>query len=405
MDRARLLDIDCEAFPIEHRGRPGLYIRNRRRLADDGIYVPREWAVVLPLFDGRNTVDEICQQAVGIERAIVEQIARGLDSIYLLDNQRSRDRRRTVIDAFRSAKVREPICAGGVYPDDAGELLKQIDAMYRHPHGPGPAKSFDPRASRPRSVLTPHIDYRRGKQSFAFAFKEIAERSQATIYVILATSHHSFHRFVLTAKDFRTPIGLVHTDADFVDLIADVYGHAVFEDEFAHQPEHSIELTLPLLQHALRDRPDFSIVPLLVGSFGDSVDEGRSPADFPEIARMVDALRAAEESCEQEVCYIVSGDLAHIGPKFGDRPKVDAQKSLACRSADERLLQQLTTPDPGNLFSVMHADRDERRICGFPPLWVALSAAAPRRGSVLCYDQFVDPAGSEIVSFASMVFE
>jgi AmmeMemoRadiSam system protein B len=405
MDGARLLAGDCEVFPMEHRGRRGLYIRNRRRLADGGVYIPEEFAIVLSLLDGERTLEEVCQLAEGLSRRIVEEILLTLDGIYLLDNDRSRSRRRAVVAEFLASSIREPICAGGVYFDDAVQLSEQIDLMYSEVGGPGRAKAFDERSPSPRCLLSPHIDYRRGGQSFAWSFKELAERSSASIYVIVATSHHSLSRFVMTAKDFRTPLGIARTHRDFVDLVADVYGSECFADEFSHQPEHSIELMLPLLQHARSGRPDYRIVPLLVGSFGDVIDDGICPSRMEEVSRMIAALISAEEACGEKTCYIVSGDLAHLGPKFGDRALVDESSSQTCRVEDLHFLSQAETADPAKVFEEIHQDQDRRRTCGFSPLWVALSAARPSRGKLLCYDQYVDPRGSELVSFASMVFE
>ena len=185
MDHARLLESDCEILPIEHRGRPGLFIRNRRQASDAGISLPRELAIVLPLIDGRRTLDEITRAVDGLSREIVEEIVLALDGIYLIDNERSRAKRQTTIQAFKQATVREPICAGGVYSKDPTALGRQIDSMYTLPGGPGLPSRFEPNRPTPRLVLSPHIDYRRGKHSFTWGFKEIAERSTATIYVII----------------------------------------------------------------------------------------------------------------------------------------------------------------------------------------------------------------------------
>jgi MEMO1 family protein len=56
-------------------------------------------------------------------------------------------------------------------------------------------------------------------------------------------------------------------------------------------------------------------------------------------------------------------------------------------------------------FGVIAQERDERRICGLPPTWLALAAARPARGRLVHYQQYVHPEGFESVSFASMVFE
>ena len=120
---------------------------------------------------------------------------------------------------------------------------------------------------------------------------------------------------------------------------------------------------------------------------------------------MIESLKRAEKASGERVCYIVSGDLAHIGPKFGDHWRVDEQKSQWCREADEALIQAISSGSETDLFHFIVGEKNERRVCGFPPLYVALSASKPKSGRRLCYDQFVDSKGSEIVSFAAMAFD
>ena len=55
-------------------------------------------------------------------------------------------------------------------------------------------------------------------------------------------------------------------------------------------------------------------------------------------------------------------------------------------------------------FQVIADERDGRRICGLPPTFVTLAAAAPTSGKLLHYDQYVHPRRFESVSFASMGF-
>ena len=42
------------------------------------------------------------------------------------------------------------------------------------------------------------------------------------------------------------------------------------------------------------------------------------PSLQADIRRMVESLRRAEDGTPEPICYVISGDLAHIGPKFGD---------------------------------------------------------------------------------------
>src|SRR5262249_9446061 len=144
--------------------------------------------------------------------------------------------------------------------------------------------------------LVPHIDYARGGHTYAWGFKEICERTDAALFVIIGTSHYSGHRFTLTRKDFATPLGIARSDQDFIDRIVKHYGPGLFDDELmAHFPEHSIELEVVFLQYLYEERRDIRIVPLVVGSFQDCVDAGRLPVARAEIARMIQALTRAEQ--------------------------------------------------------------------------------------------------------------
>ena len=109
-----------------------------------------------------------------------------------------------------------------------------------------------PQEKRPdgalRAALIPHIDYHRGGGTFAWGFREVFERTDASLFVIIGTSHYSSHRFTLTRKDFKTPLGLARSDQAYIDRLVNHYGDGLFDDELAHLPEHSIELEVVFLQ-------------------------------------------------------------------------------------------------------------------------------------------------------------
>ncbi len=97
----------------------------------------------------------------------------------------------------------------------------------------------------------------------------------------------------------------------------------VFDDELAHIPEHSIELELPFLQLLLGESSRLS--PLLLARLVDATLAESDPADIPEIAAMIKGcVRPPRRSKGGRAVFVlVSGDLAHIGPKFGDPWKID----------------------------------------------------------------------------------
>jgi AmmeMemoRadiSam system protein B len=253
-----------------------------------------------------------------------------------------------------------------------------------------------------RAALVPHIDYGRGGTTYAWVFKKIVERTAASLFVIIGTSHFSRHRFTLTRKHFRTPLGVAPTDPAYIDRLAACYGEGLFDDELmAHLPERSIELEIVFLQYLYPDRP-FRIVPLVVGSFQDTVASGRAPVELEDVGRMVATLRGAERRTPEPICYLISGDLVHLGPRFGDRRDVHAAQLAHSKRQDDALLGLACRADAGGYFRLVAAEGDARRVCGLPPTYTALEALRPRAGKLLhCY-QWVDPSGFESVSFAGM---
>jgi AmmeMemoRadiSam system protein B len=350
------------------------------------------------LFDGRRTLSDV--QVETMRRGVLlpldtfAALAQRLERALFLDGPRFRER--------LASPVREPSCIG-CYEGDSDRLRRQLERLFTCPGGPGLPEKKKP-DGRLRAALLPHIDYNRGGVSFAWGFKEVCERTDASLFVIIGTSHYSPCRYTLTRKNFKTPLGIVLTDQTYIDKLVSHYGDGLFEDELAHLPEHSIELEVVFLQYLYDGGRPIRIVPLVVGSFQDCVASASKPAARDDIGRMIAALRQVEKDTPEPICYIISGDLAHIGPKFGDsRPVAEPQLSNS-RAQDQALLRQTEAVDCEGYFRIIAEEGDARRICGLPPTYTLLEAVQPSEGKVLHYDQYVHSEGFESVSFASVAF-
>jgi AmmeMemoRadiSam system protein B len=353
------------------------------------------------LFDGcrnlRDIQSEAMRQAGGrlLPLENFSSLAKRLHDALYLDGPLYR----AVVDD----PVRPPRCIG-CYEAQPKALRQQLLRQFTGPRGPGLPKRPKP-DGRLRAALLPHIDYPRGGQTYAWAFKEIVERSDASLFVIIGTSHYSSHRFTLTRKNFETPLGIARTDQDYIDKLVRHYGTGLFDDELmAHLPEHSIELEVVFLQYLYEDIRPVRIVPLVVGSFFDCVQSEMEPARHDDIAAMIRALRQAEAETKEPICYIISGDLAHIGPKFGDPKPVDEPWLEQSRRLDEAIIRHAEAVDLARYFRIIVDEGDSRRICGLPPTYTLLEAIRPKTGKVLHYDQYVHPRGHESVSFASIAY-
>jgi AmmeMemoRadiSam system protein B len=356
---------------------------------------------LLRWFDGSRTVRDIHQEAArqsGGDPLPLEpltDLVRRLDEELYLESPRFRE--------LASAPVRPPRHVG-CYEGEPDALRRQLRALFTGPRGPGTPRNLKPDGAL-RAALVPHIDYPRGGSTYAWGFKEVYERTNASLFVVIGTSHYSDHRFTLTRKDFQTPLGVARTDQRYIDRLVRHYGDGLFDDELmAHLPEHSIELEVVFLQYLYETRRPIRIVPLVVGPFGDCVQAGAAPSGRSDIGRMIAALRAVEAELDEPVCYIISGDLAHLGPKFQDPEPVCPSLLEHSRNQDLSLLYRLEAGDPLGYFRVIAEEGDARRVCGLPPTYTLLEALRPRCGQLLHYDQYVHPRGQESVSFASVAF-
>lgn len=268
IDRPRLLGV--KATPWESDGERFFLLSSQHELSDTVLRVPQSVAIILQHFDGVHRLADIqaevrAKTGTRVDDRSLQQLVSSLDEAYLLDTPRHHERRREKDRAFRDASVREPSHAGRAYTADPQKLREQFDHMFEDVRTQQNGKAREYRG-RLRGILSPHIDFRRGGSSFAHGFAELAERSTATVFVIVATSHYSFDRFIMTRKDFKTPLGIARTHQGYVDSLVRHFGEEGFNDEIAHKPEHSIEFEVLFLQYLFDGRRDYRIVPLLIGS-------------------------------------------------------------------------------------------------------------------------------------------
>jgi AmmeMemoRadiSam system protein B len=360
---------------------------------------------LIRLFDGAKTLAVLqAESAVlfggeAVPLDTISNLVSGLEQEFFLESPRLLSRL-TVPD-------RPPSCIG-CYDADPEKARKQLRRLFTATGGPGLPGEPGCRVTTDgalRAVLLPHMDYARGGITYGWGLKELVERTDASLFVIVATSHYSGKRFTLTRQNFTSPFGRVETDQAHIDRIVARYGGGLFDDPYAHAAEHSVELEVVGMQFAFGDRRPFRIVPLLVGSFFDCVKNHRRPGEKPDVERMIQALARAEAEAGEPVCYVISGDLAHIGPKFDDEDLVDEDLLRHSKRQDDLLLDRAAAADADGYFDVIAGEDDVRRICGLPPTYVTLGAATPAAGKVLHYGRFVHPEGFESVSFASMAFD
>ena len=409
-----------EAFPVKHEGQRCVALRDPAGFTDQIAVLPAGLLDLVSLFDGEHSVEEI-QGILGrrhgqapTAKQIADVVER-FDAAGFLDSDRFRERRRALEDAFRQSPVRPAAHAGGAYADEAAALRAQIDGFFSGPDGPDTAINGDvslypvasPSAAAPRTrtraVIAPHIDFHRGGSTYAWAYREVLERSDADLYVVLGTCHAGMpDPFAVTLKPYDTPLGPVPVDREFYEALSRRAGQDLLASEPAHRAEHSIEFQAVMLQHIVGRRRPFAILPVLASYLHESQLSGGDPEADPRVPRFVDALRETMAASSRRVCLVAGVDLAHVGPRFGD-PKRNTATSLARVERDDRaMLESVVGVDARGFYAGVAADHDARRICGLSPIYTLLRLLPEARGRLLRYTQWPDPQGA--VTFCAVTF-
>jgi AmmeMemoRadiSam system protein B len=438
-DRPRLRAV--EAFPLAQDGRRAIGLRDPAGFTDQVAVLPLPLLDIVSLFDGEHSLVEIrdivsARHAVALTEAEIGLMVERLDEAGFLDSPRFAARRRRIEDDFAASPTRPAAHAGGAYAGEGPALRAQIDGFFRSPLGPvapheggfgsavasgsavvsnlalrspqratsvgrlrGPSGPLAPL----RGVLAPHIDFHRGGPTYAWAYREVLERSDANCFVILGTCHAGMpDPFAATLKPYETPLGPAPVDRDFVEGLGRRYGESLLGSEGAHRVEHSIEFQAVMLRWALADRRPFTVVPLLASFLHEAVWSGGAPEADPRVPRFLDALAATIAATSQRVCVIGGVDLAHVGPRFGDA-EPNTQASLAAVEREDRaMLDAVVAGSAGDFYESVARDSDARRICGLSPLYAFLRALPGAQGRLLQYAQWPDPEGA--VTFCAAAF-
>lgn len=399
-----------EAFPVEHEGRRFVGLRDPAGYTASVLLLPVEAIEVVSRFDGQHSVRDIqamLTRRTGelVYRDTIDRVIEMLDEHGFLDSARFAERKRGVEQEFHDAACRLAAHAGGAYPGDPDALRAAFDRFFEPPAGPGAIASSS--ALTPgeilEAVVAPHIDFHRGGPAYAWAYRDVAERCPADVFVVFGSCHAGMpDAFAITRKDYDTPLGPAPVDQDFVEHLIARSPIDLFASELAHRSEHSIEFQAVCLRYLFDDRRPFTIVPILASFAHEAMLHGSVPEHDSRVLGVLDAVVETASACGRRVAFVAGADLAHVGPRFGDpRPLTPADMAQVA-DEDREMLRAVEEGDPKAFFASVAADGDRRRICGLSPIWSVLYALGGRRGTVRHYGQTPDP--SCVVTFASVVF-
>lgn len=385
--------------PVEDR--PGLLIRDSFHYSDSILIIPPLLVECLECFDGKRTALDLRESLVRLTGdiqvgEIEEQLISTLSNSGFLEDEtyaRLREERR---QAFAAAAVREPAHAGSGYPDNTAELGV---TMRRWMGDSSPAG-----ADHLIGIAAPHVSPEGGYQSYRAAYRLLRPEYRDRTFVVLGTSHYGApDKFGLTRKPYRTARGDTNTAGNLIDELTGAAPNAISTEDYCHAVEHSIEFQVVFLQSIYG--PGIRVLPILCGSYANSIYRGGKPEDNRHVSRFLGTLGDIAAREGDKLLWVLGIDMAHMGRRYGDgiAARAGENEMLAVEARDRQRIDRVNSGDARGFWDLVQQNQDDLKWCGSSPVYTFLKVCPSARGTLERYEQWnIDP--NSVVSFAGMSF-
>jgi AmmeMemoRadiSam system protein B len=381
-------------------------LRDPFGFSDKILYLKPPAVFVCSLIDGEHSVVDIQTEYMRqfgqlLYTEQVREIEEKLDSCFFLENERFEEHKNKIIDNFKQSKTRFAVNAGLSYEKDPEALRLSLSALFSKNES-GQTKAIEAQSGTIRALMVPHIDIARGGKCYAASYSELLKMTKASTFVVLGIAHMSSTKpFVLTAKEFETPLGNIPADIEFIRGLAKNSGSDLFEDEFLHRNEHSIEFQAVFLRYLFPLPKEIKIVPILCSRVPGRTEQ---PSSSQADDELINLLKKIIKERGDDVCIIAGVDLSHVGRKFGQEIAINDLFLKQLESADIAMLDLIGKVDAKAFIDSIERDNDARNVCGVPAIHAMLRLIEPEHARLIGYHQSVDYETSSVVTFAGMVF-
>ena len=285
--------------------------------------------------------------------------------------------------------IRGYIGADFFYENDPRKLSKQIEDCFYSQKGPGELPGL--RNSKiVRGLIVPHASYNYSGICSAWGYKEIGESKFPDIFVIIGSNHKGQGSDFSTclSKDWVTPFGKVSVARSFGRRLIEEFPK-LKDDITAFESDYSIEVQLPFLQYATRDRiGELKILPILINNFS-----------YEDCLKLADSL-----SNYDNICVISAVDFVHYGPLYNYVPFIHSKKSNI-NELDTKCIEYILKMDSKGFYN----HQSNLPICGTAPTLVCMEFSkyfGIKKSKLLNYYVSGDVSGdyNNSVSYATLLF-
>jgi MEMO1 family protein len=395
------LRANLDFMPSPDKSRPGLVVRDTFQYSDRILLIPPVLVRGLEYFDGERTDLDLRAELTRLTGElqtgdVVQNLVDALSNASFLEDETYERMRQAKHQEFAESPIREPSHSGSAYPDDRA-ALEETMARYLDGNNNGAA------VQGLRGIAAPHVSPDGGWQSYRAAYRTLTPELRDRTFVVLGTSHYGdMNKFGLTRKAFSTPFGVTPVNRRLVDELA-VQPAAAMED-YCHAVEHSIEFQVLFLQSIYG--PDIQILPVLCGSYAQSIYLGGKPENDEGVRSFLDGLGEMAAREAGNLFWVLGVDMAHMGARYGDNfaALADHDEMTAVAARDAARIERVIAGDSDGFWEQVQQNRDDLKWCGSSPIYTFMRAVPEARGTLRKYEQWNIDERS-VVSFAGITFQ
>ncbi len=382
-------------MPSPDPEQPGLLLRDTFGYSERVLVIPPQLVKGLQFFDGASTENDLREWLVRVTNSFdvgpqLQNLISALSESGFLEDEIYFGMRDAAHQAFADLPVRPAAFAGGAYPECPEDCRRFLDQFLEElPELPEPAGKMV-------GIAAPHVSYEGGWECYRDAFSALRQMGPDRTYIILATSHYGEpEKFGVTRKPYQTPLGETTPANELLDELKALAPDALIEEDYCQVMEHSAEFHVLWLQYLFG--PNVKVLPILVGAcFADS------PEVSPHLKALYDGLAALAQKHGDELGWVLSIDMAHMGPRYGDEMEYQ-EGNAGIEELDQLRVSALAEGDIAKFWANVRTNDDPWKWCGSAPLYTFFRALPGVKAEMLRYGHWnIDEAS--VVSFAGMRF-
>ena len=428
---------------------PAMGLADARQISSKVVFTQPAMQAVLPLMNGEHGLDQIVEQiGRGLTRPVLESFVAQLDEGGLLEGPTFDELWEKVKADFDSSDTLPPgqsaafgdqavsaevaQAAGQAHltenPEDregaqkvaqeAAQALTEDERAERAPAAIRKAfdqwmdkaveQAQDPSfESLPKGIMVPHLPYVQGWVNYASVYARLRVADRPDRVLVLGTNNFgSSTGICLCDKAFETPLGVSPADTALIEKLKASLGEAATAHRFDHEREHSIELQVPWIQHVFGDQDGSGHIPLTAVLVHDPIPNNGESYDGNGVGldAFVEAARQALGELGGKTLVIISHELSHAGPAFGDQQPLMGEGDAVEQARnqivnhDRQMVQLLIDNKPEELVSSLAWQQNPTRWSSTGAIVAGFQIAQPESFRMLNYAAAVDPQGAAMVS-------